>query len=99
MDTLLRGGRVIDPKTETDRITDLLITQGRVAAVGDGLTAPTDAEVVDVTGLIVGPGFVDLHSHVHSIAGCPSPTSPRRWICSAHPTGSGPPPPPNAGDG
>lgn len=69
MDTLLRGGRVIDPKTETDRITDLLLADGRVAALGDGLTAPADAEVVDATGLIVGPGFVDLHSHVHSIAG------------------------------
>lgn len=69
MDTLLRGGRVIDPKTGSDRIADLLIADGRVAAVGDALTAPVDADIVDATGLIVGPGFVDLHSHVHSIAG------------------------------
>ncbi len=40
-----------------------------MAAVGDALTAPVDADVVDARGLIVGPGFVDLHSHVHSIAG------------------------------
>lgn len=69
MDTLLRGGRVIDPKTETDQVADLLISDGRVAALGVGLTAPEDAEVVDAAGLIVGPGFIDLHSHVHSIAG------------------------------
>jgi predicted amidohydrolase len=69
VDTLLRGGRVIDPKTETDRVADLLIADGRVAAIGDGLAAPTGADVVDAAGLIVGPGFVDLHSHVHSIAG------------------------------
>lgn len=69
MDTLLRGGRVIDPGTDTDRIADLLISDGRVAAVGTDLVAPADAAVIDVEGLIVGPGFVDLHSHVHSIAG------------------------------
>ena len=69
VDTLLRGGRVIDPKTETDRVTDLLIADGRIAAVGDGLPAPARTEIVDATGHIVGPGFVDLHSHVHSIAG------------------------------
>lgn len=69
VDTLLRGGRVIDPKTETDRVTDLLISDGRVAALGDGLAVPPDTDVIDAAGLIVGPGFVDLHSHVHSIAG------------------------------
>lgn len=92
MDTLLRGGRVIDPKTETDRITDLLITQGRVAAVGDGLTAPTDAEVVDVTGLIVGPGFADFTASM-DLLGTPdwqrssSPAERRRTPPMAEPAG------------
>jgi cytosine/adenosine deaminase-related metal-dependent hydrolase len=66
--TLLRGGRVIDPGTGFDGVADVLLTDGKVTAVGTGLEA-TDATEVDVTGLVVGPGFVDLHSHVHSIAG------------------------------
>ncbi|MBO9624834.1 MAG: amidohydrolase family protein [Microbacterium sp.] len=69
MDTLLRGGRMIDPKTGSDRVADVLISDGRIAAVGDAVTVPPGARVVDVAGMIVGPGFVDLHSHVHSIAG------------------------------
>ncbi|KJL32894.1 amidohydrolase family protein [Microbacterium azadirachtae] len=69
MDTLLRGGRVIDPKTGSDRISDLLISDGRIAEIRSGIAAPEAATVIDADGLIVGPGFVDLHSHVHSIAG------------------------------
>ncbi|MDP9101809.1 MAG: amidohydrolase family protein [Actinomycetota bacterium] len=64
--TVLRGGRVLDPGTGLDAVTDLLVRDGRVAGVGPGLVADV---VVDVTGLLVGPGFVDLHSHVHSVAG------------------------------
>jgi cytosine/adenosine deaminase-related metal-dependent hydrolase len=64
--TVLRGGRVIDPGSGTDRVADVLLTGGKVAGVGPGLTGDT---TIDVTGMVVGPGFVDLHSHVHSIAG------------------------------
>ncbi|MET8468962.1 amidohydrolase family protein [Streptomyces sp. NPDC006422] len=67
--TLLRGGRVIDPATGVDEVTDVLMTDGRIAARGPDLVPPPDAETIDATDLIVGPGFVDLHSHVHSIAG------------------------------
>lgn len=66
MRTLLRGGRVVDPGTGFDGVADVLLDDGKVAAVGSGLDAPA---VVDVSGLVVGPGFVDLHSHVHSVAG------------------------------
>ncbi|MFB6717273.1 hypothetical protein [Streptomyces sp. NPDC056358] len=69
MQTLLRGGRVIDPGTGFDGIADVLVSDGVVSAVAAGLDAPPGCAVVDVTGLVVGPGFVDLHSHVHSIAG------------------------------
>ena len=65
---LVRGGRVLDPATGHDAVADVLVRDGRVSAIGAGLVAD-DATVVDVTGLVVGPGFVDLHSHVHSIAG------------------------------
>ncbi|GAA3659029.1 amidohydrolase family protein [Microbacterium marinilacus] len=67
---LLAGGRVVDPATGTDRVADILIRGGTVAEILDpGTTPPADATVVDVAGKIVGPGFIDLHSHVHSIAG------------------------------
>ena len=63
---VLRGGRVIDPASGLDAVSDVLIEGGRVAAVGADLVG---TDVLDVTGSIVGPGFIDLHSHVHSIAG------------------------------
>ncbi|CCH31242.1 amidohydrolase family protein [Actinosynnema sp. NPDC047251] len=66
---LLRGGRVVDPGTGLDGVADVLVRGSEVAAVGADLPVPDGAAVVDVTGLVVGPGFVDLHSHVHSVAG------------------------------
>ena len=69
METLLQGGRVVDPGSGEDAVADVLVRDGRIAAVGPALPVPAGATVLDVTGLVVGPGFVDLHSHVHSIAG------------------------------
>jgi cytosine/adenosine deaminase-related metal-dependent hydrolase len=69
MQTLLRGGRVIDPGTGFDAVADVLVSDGGVSAVAVGLDAPPGCAVLDVPGLVVGPGFIDLHSHVHSIAG------------------------------
>jgi N-acyl-D-aspartate/D-glutamate deacylase len=53
----------------TDEVQDVLVQGGRISAVGPNLPVPNGAELLDVSGLVVGPGFVDLHSHVHSIAG------------------------------
>jgi N-acyl-D-aspartate/D-glutamate deacylase len=64
--TVLQGGRVIDPAAGTDRVADVLVDRGKIAAVGSALSGDT---VLDVSGMVVGPGFIDLHSHVHSIAG------------------------------
>ncbi|MFI9455859.1 amidohydrolase family protein [Amycolatopsis sp. NPDC052450] len=69
MRTLLRGGRVVDPATGFDGTADVLVGDGRVLAVGAGLPPAEDQVEIDVAGYLVGPGFVDLHSHVHSIAG------------------------------
>ena len=69
MSVLLQGGRVIDPASGFDARADVLLDGRTVAAVGADLEVPDGAVVVDVSGLVVGPGFVDLHSHVHSIAG------------------------------
>jgi dihydroorotase len=61
---VLRGGRVIDPAADRDELADVLVEDGLVAAVGRDLATPTDASVIDVAGLIVTPGLIDLHVHV-----------------------------------
>jgi N-acyl-D-aspartate/D-glutamate deacylase len=64
---VLRGGRVIDPETGLDAVRDVALAGGRIAQVGGAL--PAAAAEVDVSGLVVTAGFIDLHSHVNTIAG------------------------------
>jgi dihydroorotase len=61
---ILRGGRVLDPAVGHDGIADVLLREGRVANVGVGLGDPEDARVIDVSGLVVCPGLIDLHVHL-----------------------------------
>lgn len=66
---LIHGGRIIDPAQETDRVGDLLIEDGRVAWLGDVMTAKdmghgADFAVLPAHGLVVCPGFIDLHCHL-----------------------------------
>ena len=63
---LLTGGRVIDPANQLDAIGDILILEGKVAAVARDAArqAPADIERMDVTGLVVCPGLIDLHVHL-----------------------------------
>src|SRR6266508_1868405 len=59
----IRGGRVIDPANGVDAIADVLIAEGRIAAVGPD--AGRDAsQTIDASGLIICPGFVDIHCHL-----------------------------------
>ncbi|HEX5634937.1 MAG TPA: dihydroorotase [Gemmatimonadales bacterium] len=60
----LRGGRVLDPASGRDGRADVLIEDGRIAAVDDALEGVDGAEVVNAEGLWVAPGFVDLHAHL-----------------------------------
>jgi dihydroorotase len=60
---LITGGRVLDPASGTDTISDVLIDGDRIARVGSGISAP-DAEIINATGSIVAPGFIDLHCHL-----------------------------------
>jgi dihydroorotase len=61
---LLRGGRVIDPDSRRDEIADVLLRDGRVVDVGANLGSPDDARTIDVSGLVVAPGRIDLHVHL-----------------------------------
>jgi dihydroorotase len=63
MSIVIRNGRVIDPAFQTDRIADVLMSDGRIVAVAPDLAAP-DGEVFDATGLVVAPGFIDMHVHL-----------------------------------
>ena len=60
---LIRGGRVIDPAARLDARVDVLVENGRISQIGDGLKAK-NAEVFDATGLVVTPGFIDIHTHL-----------------------------------
>lgn len=61
---VIRGGRVIDPANGFDSVADVLLVDGHVVAVGAGLEAPSDARLIEAEGLVVTPGFVDLHTHL-----------------------------------
>ena len=63
MKYLIKGGRVVDPATKTDRVADVLLENGVVSAVDDGITAE-GADVIEAAGRVVAPGFVDLHTHL-----------------------------------
>jgi dihydroorotase len=65
MDLVLRGGRVIDPSQGLDRVCDVGFSNGKVAAIGENLKSDASTVVRDVTGLIVAPGLIDLHTHVY----------------------------------
>ena len=68
-DLLLRNGHVIDAKNNIDRVTDVAIKDGKIAAVGDNLNAADAAKAIDVKGLVVTPGLVDIHTHVYASTG------------------------------
>ena len=61
---LLRGGHVIDPKNDIDGPADVAVADGIVQAVGSDLAVEAD-KTVDVTGLYVTPGLLDIHVHVY----------------------------------
>lgn len=64
MTTLIRGGLVHDAVHRDACKADILLADGKIAAIGTDLTAPADAVVFDANGLDVFPGFVDAHTHI-----------------------------------
>jgi dihydroorotase len=63
-DLLLKGGRVIDPKNNVDSVQDVAVRGDRIAAVAPNLPASSARRTIDVSGLYVAPGLVDIHVHV-----------------------------------
>jgi dihydroorotase len=61
---LVRNGRVVDPARGFDAPADVVIENGVVAAVGAGLTADGDVDVLEAAGCVVAPGFIDAHTHL-----------------------------------
>jgi dihydroorotase len=61
---VLKGGRVIDPSRGLDEPADVVIQDGRIAGLGRNQGVPDAAEVHDVTGLVVAPGLIDVHTHL-----------------------------------
>src|ERR1700722_1371686 len=59
------GGRVVDPASGMDAIGDVAVLDGRIAAIGTGLGGAE--RVIDAAGLVVAPGFIDLHAHGQAI--------------------------------
>ena len=63
IDMLLKGGHVIDPKNKIDAQMDVAITNGKISEVAKNIPAKNAKKVVDVSGLYVTPGIIDMHVH------------------------------------
>ena len=64
-DLILKGGRVVDPSQNLDRVTDVAFAGGKVARIGERLPADGSTDVRDVSGRIVTAGLIDMHTHVY----------------------------------
>jgi dihydroorotase len=77
-DLLLKGGYMIDPKNNIDGKMDLAIAGGKIAQVAASIPIAQAKKVVDVTGMIVTPGIIDMHVHVFW------GTDPNSYLANAH---------------
>lgn len=65
MRILIKGGRVIDPKTNIDKVMDIMIYKGVIEEIGENLESDiAEITVIDAAGKIVTPGLVDMHAHL-----------------------------------
>ena len=64
MKILIKGGRVVDPKNDFDKVADVLVDNGIISEIGENINADGDVTVIDAEGKIVSPGLVDMHSHL-----------------------------------
>lgn len=64
MKLLIRGGRIIDPAQAMDKVTDILVINGKVETVANNIEAREGMKEIDAEGLIVCPGLIDVHTHL-----------------------------------
>jgi dihydroorotase len=64
-DTIIIGGRVIDPANGIDAVLDVAIADGKISRVEAGIEPSSTAKTIDASGQIVTPGLVDLHTHIY----------------------------------
>ncbi len=79
MDLLIRGGTVVDGTGEVSRRADVAVDGGRVVEVGADLAADAATRVIDADGLLVTPGFVDIHTHYDAQLHWDPTASPASW--------------------
>ncbi|HYZ83648.1 MAG TPA: amidohydrolase/deacetylase family metallohydrolase, partial [Bryobacteraceae bacterium] len=70
-DLLIKGGHVIDPKNDIDRVSDVAIANGKIAAVAANIPESEAKRIADAKGLYVTPGLIDIHVHVFAGTGIP----------------------------
>lgn len=63
-DLVIKGGRVLDPAQRLDRVADVAIRAGKIAAIRPNIGAAAAADVIEATGKLVTPGLIDIHAHV-----------------------------------
>jgi N-acyl-D-aspartate/D-glutamate deacylase len=78
-DLLVTGGMVVDGTGEAPRLADVVIDHGRITAVVEPGSASDAVETIDATGLLVTPGFVDIHTHFDGQATWDDELAPSAW--------------------
>ena len=63
-DLLLKGGHVLDPANHLDAVLDVAVSSGKIATVAKDIPASSATKVIDVSGLYVTPGLIDIHYHI-----------------------------------
>lgn len=66
VDILLKGGHVIDPKNDINAPLDIAIADGKILRVAQNISASSAEKIIDVTGLYVTPGLINMHTHVYA---------------------------------
>lgn len=61
---LIKGGRIVDPAQGVEMVGDLLLSEGRVSGIEKSIPSSNGARVIDAAGMVVSPGFIDLHCHL-----------------------------------
>jgi dihydroorotase-like cyclic amidohydrolase len=78
---LIKNGTVVNPAKKQNEVADVLVKDGKIAAIGQNLSAE-GAEVYDATGLIVAPGLIDIHTHSRRY----SSVKDKCWLVTSHVT-------------